>query len=77
VKENGEDAWSVDTIIGNHWVATFSSEQAANEFAEEYPMLKVRAIQKSIEQTHESTDEAEKVLAEAGKPPLKWHKMID
>lgn len=77
VKENGEDAWSVDTIIGNHWVATFSSEQAANEFAEEYPMLKVKAIQASIERTHESTDEAEKVLAEAGKPPLKWHKMID
>ncbi len=42
-KEDGKDAWAVETVSGM-WVATFFEEKIAQQFAEEYPAMKQKYI---------------------------------
>lgn len=47
--EDGEDVWSVETADPKEggWVATFHDEIAAEQFAEEYPELKAKYLEKA------------------------------
>lgn len=55
-KEDGEDVWVVNEVDG-HWVATFHDEQAAKAFADEYPELKAKYLDKAAKIETEEKEE--------------------